>query len=273
MQQLPDMLAEFSSLARGVCGRRVALFLDLDGTLAPIEARPELVELPEPTRALLEDLARLCPVAVVSGRGLDDLRDKVEVRSLYYVADHGFQIRGPVRNRLELEVGREYRPQLEQAAMALRRPLETIEGALVEEKGLSLSVHYRLVPEARRQAVFRVVADVAERFPVLKVTEGKLVYEFRPPGDWNKGKALLWVMERLGLDRPGVSATERSEQKPGFPIAMGDDVTDEDMFAVVEDWGVGVLVGDPGRPTSARYRVADHLEASRLLRALRDLLS
>ena len=124
----------------------------------------------------------------MSGRGLDDLREKVKVPSLYYVADHGFQVRGPVRDPLELELGREYRPQLEQAAAALRRALAAAEGALVEEKGLSLSVHYRLVPEPRRPAVSRAVADVAERFPVLRLTEGKLVYEFRPPGDWNKGR-------------------------------------------------------------------------------------
>lgn len=268
MDPLPHALASISALRLQASGRRIALFLDLDGTLAPIEARPDLVALPAATRDLLEDLALLCPVAVVSGRGLDDLRDKVEVRSLYFVADHGFQILGPVRSRLELEVGREYRPQLQQAAAALRRTTQTIEGALVEEKGLSISVHYRLVPEPRHKTVLRAVADVAERFPVLRVTEGKLVYELRPPGDWNKGKALLWIMEQLGLTREsGAGGT------PGFPIAIGDDLTDEDMFAAVEGWGAGVIVGEPQRPSRASYSVADHLEAARLLEALRDVLA
>jgi trehalose-phosphatase len=266
MGSLPDALAALADIRRQISGRKVALFLDLDGTLAPIAARPDLVEVPAESRRVLESLARVCPVAVVSGRGLDDLRDKVEVRAAYYVADHGFQVRGPVRNRLELEVGREYRPQLEQAAAALRRDLAGIEGALVEEKGLSLSVHYRLVPESRHAAVFRVVADVAERFPVLRVTEGKLVYEFRPPGDWNKGRALLWLMEQLGLrrDAPGAES---------FPVALGDDLTDEDMFAAVEGWGIGVIVGEPGRATRASYQVADHLHAARLLEALLGILT
>ncbi len=241
MEHLRDALAALPDIRRQIAGRKVALFLDLDGTLAPLEARPDLVEVPPATRAILEELARLCPVTVVSGRGLDDLRDKVGVRSLFYAADHGFQILGPVRTRLELEVGREYKPQLEQAAAALRRALETIEGALLEEKGLSLSVHYRLTPEARRAAVLRAVADVAEQFPVLRVTEGKLVYEFRPPDDWHKGKALAWIMEQLGMTS-------------GFPIALGDDLTDEDMFSAVEGWGAGIIVGDPGRPTKASYR-------------------
>jgi trehalose 6-phosphate phosphatase len=186
------------------------------------------------------------------------------VRSVFYVADHGFQVLGPVRQRLELEVGREFRPQLEQAAAALRRALATVEGALVEEKGLSLSVHYRLVPQDRQAAVLRAVADVAERFPVLRVTEGKLVYEFRPPGDWNKGRALVWVMEQLGLGGPGTGE--------GFPIALGDDLTDEDMFSAVEGWGAAVLVGDPGRPTRASYGVADHVGTARFLEGILTLL-
>ena len=95
---LPNALEVLPDIRRRIAGKPIALFLDLDGTLAPIEARPDLVELPASTRILLEDLARRCPVSVVSGRGLDDLRDIVEVRSVYYVADHGFQILGPIRS-------------------------------------------------------------------------------------------------------------------------------------------------------------------------------
>ena len=276
MDELPDALTGLPGIVRQMAGRRPALFLDLDGTLAPIAARPDLVEVPPATRELLERLAPLCPVTVVSGRGLDDLRDKVQVRSLYYAADHGFQILGPVRSRRELVVGGECRPQLELAAAALRRALQTVEGALVEEKGLSLAVHYGQVPEPRQGAVLRAVADVAERFPILRVIEGKLVYEFRPPDAWNKGKALLWIMGQLGLGRGGAQSPggiTGAEPLNGFPIAIGDDLTDEDMFAAVEGWGAGVIVGDPGRPTRATYRVADHLEAARLLESILGVLS
>jgi trehalose 6-phosphate phosphatase len=264
-QSLPHALASLPDILKRMAGRQAALFLDLDGTLAPIAARPDLVELPEPTRTILEDLAHLCPVAVVSGRGLDDLRDIVGMRSVHYVADHGFQILGTLRSGLRLEIGAEYRPQLGQAAARLRRALAPIEGALVEEKGLSLSVHYRLVPESRHAAVLRAVADVAETLPVLRVTEGKLVYEFRPPGDWNKGKALLWLMEQLGLGR--------GKGSEGCPIALGDDLTDEDMFGAVQGWGIAVLVGDAARPSLAGYRLSDHLETAEFLEAIKEWLS
>jgi trehalose-phosphatase len=271
-QSLPDALAALPDIKTRMADRLVALFLDLDGTLAPIEARPDLVELPEPTRGILEDLARRCPVAVVSGRGLDDLRDIVGTRSLHYVADHGFQILGNLRSGIRLEIGSEYRAQLRQAASQLRRALRRIEGALVEEKGLSLSVHYRLVPEERQPAVFRAVADVAEDFPMLRVTEGKLVYEFRPPGDWNKGKALIWLAEQLGLVLPQSSPVD-GDTRLGFPIALGDDLTDEDMFSAVQGWGIGVIVGDASRATLADYRLGDHLEAAAFLKAIGAALS
>ena len=108
---LPNALESLADIQRTIAGKKVALFLDLDGTLAPIEARPDLVELPAPTRTLLEDLAGHCPVSVVSGRGLDDLRDIVGVRSLYYVADHGFQILGPLRSGVRLEIGARVSPR------------------------------------------------------------------------------------------------------------------------------------------------------------------
>jgi trehalose-phosphatase len=270
---LPDALEALPQIRRQAAGRKPVFFLDLDGTLAPIEARPDLVEIPESTRQIITDLARLNPVSVVSGRGLSDLRDKVAVNSVYYVADHGFQILGPLRSGLRLEVGGEYRQQLQQAASQLRLALQTVEGALVEEKGLSLSVHYRLVPEARHASVVRAVADVADSFPDLRVTEGKLVFELRPPGDWNKGTALNWLMEQLGLPRQPAGPGSAVPAGAGLPIALGDDLTDEDMFAAIEGWGMGILVGDPGRPTLAGYRVRDHLEAARLLEAFVVLLA
>jgi trehalose-phosphatase len=266
-RSLPDALASLADIYARMDGRPVALFLDLDGTLAPIEARPDRVELPEPTRKILEQAARGCPVAVVSGRGLDDLREIVGTRSVHYIADHGFEILGTLRSGLRLEIGAEYRPQLRQAASQLRRLLQPIEGALIEEKGLSLSVHYRLVPEARHPAVLRAVADVAESFPMLRVTEGKLLYEFRPPGDWNKGKAVVWLAERLGLGGPPTTPAE-ADARPGFPIALGDDLTDEDMFSAVHGWGIGVIVGDASRPTLADYRLGDHLQAATFIEAI-----
>jgi len=254
---LPLALESMAEIREAIGERRPAFFLDLDGTLAPIVSHPELAEVPIRTRAVLTFVARCYLVCFVSGRGLEDLQHKIGLKSVYYAADHGHRIVGPPGSGVDLEVGSEYRDELEAAALQLGRRLALIKGALVEAKGLSLSVHYRLVEETERPFVGRAVAEVAERFPKLEVTSGKLVHELRPPGGWNKGQAILWVLERLGLGPREVC-----------PVCLGDDLTDEDMFVATAGWGVSAFVGHEERPTRAHYRVRDCDEAASLLLAL-----
>jgi len=120
-----------------------------------------------------------------------------------------------------------------------------------------LSVHYRLVAEEERPLVERTVADVADGFPDLRLTAGKLVREVRPPGVWGKGRAMLWLLDRLGFGPSDIC-----------PLCLGDNLTDEDMFAAAEGWGLCVVVGDPGRPTWAHYRVHDCHEVATLREVL-----
>jgi trehalose 6-phosphate phosphatase len=254
---LPEALGALPEIRRRIDGRSCGFFLDLDGTLAPIAPRPEQLWLPPETRALLDHMARLCLVCVVSGRGLKDLQRKVGLGSVYYAAAHGHRIVGPAGSGIDLEVGGEYREDLDAAAEDLRSSLYPVTGAVVEAKGLSVSVHYRLVAEAKRPDVDRVVAVVASRYPSLRLTGGKLVHELGPPGDWDKGRAMLWLLERLGL---GPDET--------IPICVGDDLTDENMFVAAAGWGISILVGCPERPTVADYRLADYGEVAVFLRAL-----
>jgi trehalose-phosphatase len=256
-RDLPHALESIPEIRESIGEREPAFFLDLDGTLAPLVARPDLAEVPAKTRDVLICLAEHHLVCITSGRGLEDLRRKIRLEPVYYAADHGHRIVGPAGSGIELEIGGEYREELRAAAQELDRLLLEIDGVVVEAKGLSLAVHYRLVNEGERSLVEKAVAKVAEAFPALHLTRGKLVHELRPPGGWNKGRAMLWLLERLELERTDVC-----------PICLGDDLTDEDMFAAAHDWGVSVLVGDPGRPTRADYRLHDCYEARPFLKAL-----
>ncbi len=115
-------------------------------------------------------------------------------------------------------------------------------------------MHYRLVAEGQRPLVERIVHEAAGSAPNLKLTRGKLVHELRPHLPWDKGRAVV-VLGQLRLRREEVC-----------PICAGDDLTDEDMFAAVDRWGLGVIVGDYTRATRARYRLDDPAQVTEFLR-------
>lgn len=253
---LPGGLESLPQIREFIGQRRPAFFVDVDGTLAPVAARPELVELPAATRDILGALAEHHLVCIVSGRGLADLRAKVALPQLYYAADHGHRMSGPPETGIDFEVGPDDRHDLEAAAYELDQRLRRIEGAIVETKGVSLSVHYRLVDENLRPQVAQIVREVAGSVPGFRLTSGKLVHELVPQSDWDKGRAVTWLLRRLRLGN-----------KDTCPICLGDDLTDENMFAAVGDWGVSLVVGDPPFHSQARFSLVDHEEVARFLQA------
>jgi HAD superfamily hydrolase (TIGR01484 family) len=288
---LPSALASWPEIASRLAGRPLALFLDYDGTLSPIAPRPELATLPEETRRLLRRLARRWPVAILSGRAREDVTALVGLPELVYAGSHGFDIEGPAPGRggagLRHEVGgRDTPARIESLAKRLRRDLAGIPGVLVELKRFAVAVHYRLVsPEDLPRveaAVDRALAennaasaggagggsdadgadgaDGASDADGAEAAAGRLrkiyslkVFELRPDVDWDKGKALLWLWDALGLG-PGVVA-----------LCLGDDVTDEDAFAAIEGRGIGILVAAEARPTAAHYLLHDPGEARQFL--------
>lgn len=244
---LPNALDSLVEVKKIIGGRQTAFFLDFDGTMAQIASRPDMVTLPGPVREVLRELAADHVVCVVSGRDLADLRRRVGLAEVYYAGDHGYRVAGPRGSDVELQVGgHQERLALETASYELERRLRSIAGVVVEAKGTSLSVHYRLVAEDLRPLVDKIVREIAESSPRLELTAGKLVHEFRPRLQWNKGRAVLWLLGQLRLHKDEVC-----------PICVGDDLTDEDMFAAVHGWGLTVVVGEHQRATRARYRVDD----------------
>ncbi len=256
---LPHALDGFDEIARRLEGRRLAVFLDYDGTLTPIVERPEDAVLPDAVRATIAELAALCTVAIVSGRDRADVETMVGLDGLVYAGSHGFDIRGPGGLRQEHERAAEFLPLLDGAEALLRRRLDGVAGALVERKRFAIAVHYRRVAEAEVAAVDAAVAEaLTEAGPQLRRTGGKKIYELRPSLPWDKGKAVLWLLRTLGLDGPDV-----------VPIYLGDDETDEDAFAALRDGGgFGILVAAGPQPTAARYVLSDPDQVGALLRRL-----
>jgi trehalose-phosphatase len=204
-------------------------------------------------------------VVIVSGRGREDVAARVALDGLGYVGSHGFDILGPPSTDgagpLRLEVGEGIPEAIERAAGHLHRALDGVAGVLVEPKRFAISVHFRLADESRLPEIERAVDAALASEPGLRKGHGKKLFELRPDLDWDKGKALLWLLDALGLDRPDV-----------LPFYIGDDLTDEDAFRAVRDRGIGVLVAGGPRETAAEYQVRDTGEVVELLERLESAL-
>jgi len=250
---IPSALEHVQAIA-GRSGR-LAVFLDYDGTLTPIVSHPENAWLSDSMRQAVRELSARAPVAILSGRDLDDVRRRVDLEGIIYAGSHGFDIAGP--RGLRKQVAVEYLPNLDMAEKELHELLDGISGARVERKHFSIAAHYRNVQETDVATVKRAVSKVAARHRELRRVDGKKVYELLPDIDWDKGRALVWLLEMLGLERETVR-----------PVYIGDDITDEDAFRALKQSGIGILVSEQSQSTPAHYSLKDPAEVERFLRAL-----
>jgi trehalose 6-phosphate phosphatase len=242
----------------------ILLLSDYDGTLTPIVDKPELATLPQEVKKLLRKLAknRRYTVGIISGRALVDLKSKVDLEGIIYAGNHGLEIEGFGSSFLE-PIAEEMRPFLQMLNQALSATLRGIKGVFVEDKGLTVSVHYRLVDDTEEGKVkdtFRKVTDTLNVMGKIRITQGKKVYEVRPPGDWDKGKAIAWLM---------AECREFRGKGGALPIYLGDDLTDEDGFKTIErSDGISIFVGEGGSQSVARYFLKSPEEVARFLKML-----
>jgi trehalose 6-phosphate phosphatase len=260
IRELPSALEHDHEIRALVRGKRLAVFLDYDGTLTPIADRPQDAILSPSMRRRVRDLAARCMVAVVSGRDAQVVRGFVGLEGLVYAGDHGLDIACPDGRSIRRPEAERHLLSLKAVEHGLRAELDRIEGVVFETKSFSIAAHYRLVAPEAVPAVKKVVEAALAEHAGLRLMPGKKVLEILPAVDWHKGRAVLWLLEALDLDSSDV-----------VPVYVGDDITDEDAFCAIRGRGIGIVVGgeaDGERPTAARYRVGDPDEVGHLLVAL-----
>jgi len=254
------LIKKWPEIADEVRNKYLYLFLDFDGTLTLIRRHPKKVRLSGATaKALKKLLSREnISVAVISGRALRDVRRRVGVSGIVYAGNHGLEARGPGLRHVVPEALKAKRT-ISKIGRELKKRYRSFRGIYIEDKTLTLSVHFRMVDKRRvKQAenIFKSIAGPYSARGRVVITKGKKVWEIRPPVKWDKGKTALHL---LG---------EKQKQIKGriVPFYIGDDRTDEDAFRLLKRRGYTIKVGKGGgRSSFADYYLSDTGEVRRFL--------
>ena len=248
----------------------ILLLIDYDGTLTPIVEKPELANLSPQVKKCLQELAENphITLGIISGRAMGDLRERVDINGIIYAGNHGLEIKGPDITYVN-PLAKKAEPLLHSLCQNISGKLADIKGAIIEDKGLTLSLHYRLVDEAQMGELNRIFCEITRPFAAsgrIKVGEGKKVYEVKPPVDWDKGKAINLIAQKMSLRVK--RGNPKGEAEP-LMIFLGDDVTDYDGFRFVDDsGGISIYVGERGTEPIAQYLLYSPKETYQFLSML-----
>lgn len=245
-----------------ITGERISLFLDFDGTLTPIVSRPEKAFLSYQMKEIVQRLCNIYKVAIVSGREIGDIKERVGITECIYVGNHGLEVEG---NGISFKVkgAVEARSEIVKFLEEIRKVIRdgNIRGAVLEDKKLTASIHYRLLDKRDIEALLSLTRATLKPYlekGLFRIVEGKKVVEVRPNVQWDKGKAVEWLMMQDGF-------------KGSIPIYIGDDETDRDAFRVLKGHGISIAVGP--MLEDADFYLRGQGEVEKFLRWLKSLLS
>ncbi|MBI4359893.1 MAG: trehalose-phosphatase [Candidatus Jacksonbacteria bacterium] len=256
---MKDLFKSLSELSKKLFTAKGCLvMLDFDGTLSPLANTPALAYLPKTNKEILKKISRFAHTAIISGRGLSDIKQKIGIKGLIYAGNHGLEWQiGSEQGKIKL-------PETILRAMALSdKRLNNLRkkypGALLENKGLTLSLHYRLVSSNLTKQLLKEARETLAPFQkqrLMEVYEDKKTLEIRPNLRWNKGYLVKFLRQKLG--------------KQLLTIYIGDSATDEDAFKILRS-GITIKVGK-GRDSEAKYRCHDIKQVNLFLNWLSDKL-
>ncbi|KAG4950924.1 hypothetical protein JHK85_044791 [Glycine max] len=244
-------------------GKQIVVFLDYDGTLSPIVDDPDKAYMSDVMRAAVCEVANCFPTAIVSGRS----KDKLE--NVYYAGSHGMDISTPSGSSkyeeqehqikavdekgnpvVHCHPAIEFLPTIQEIVKVLKENTRRIKGSMIEDNTFCVTVHYRCVKNEEEVGVLKeMVKTIMKAYPDFYISGGRKVMEIRPTVNWDKGRALTYLLDTLGFDN----------FSNVLPMYLGDDRTDEDAFKVIRDIGCGfpIVVSSIAKETEASYSLRD----------------
>lgn len=228
----------------------IVLFLDYDGTLVSFKDRPTEVNTPKKIKKIIRQLIKnpKIIVIIVTGRSLHDIKKLLHIKGLSFIALHGLQIETLGGFKYSWEQANQARLLVKSIKEHLQKEFKTEKGVIIEDKELTIVLHYRLLPVHKRQNVlnkFKKIVSYTDTKKIFEIIKGEKVIEARPKG-WNKGKAIeLFLAKHM-------------KKKNFLSIYIGDDITDEDAFKYLGGKGISIYVSNQSkRRTAAQYWVND----------------
>uniref|UniRef100_A0A2N9I6W0 Trehalose 6-phosphate phosphatase n=1 Tax=Fagus sylvatica TaxID=28930 RepID=A0A2N9I6W0_FAGSY len=238
----PSALDSFEKMKRAANGKQIVVFLDYDGTLSPIVNDPEKAVMTNAMRSAVREVGKHFPTTIISGRSRDKVFKFVQLNNIYYAGSHGMDISTPSSVSLQngdhkyqtraidekgndmvnFSPARDFLPIIQKIKVELEEITENIDGAMVEDNKFCLSVHFRRVKEEEVDKLKEIVELAMKPYEDFRISEGKKVMEIRPKINWDKGRALQYLLDTLGFNN----------LKDVLPMYIGDDKTDEDAFKV-----------------------------------------
>lgn len=256
---------KWSKLSKDLSNKFIFLFLDYDGTISPIADAPNRAVISKQTKGLLQKIA-LRPnrkVAIISGRALEDIKNRIGLKNIIYVGNHGLEVEGPnIEFQYPLAPG--YRSIIRNIDKGLKHGLRGLKGVLIENKSICLSLHYRLAKKKDIPLIKAIFKGATLPYIVsekVKMSSGKKLLEVKPPVNWNKGsvaKSLLAIQKDFLKSKSIIS------------IYIGDDLTDEDAFKALRKKEITIFVGKP-RASLAKYYLKNTSEVIKFLKLIAEV--
>jgi len=258
---MTHLFKKWDNISGKIKNKHVYLFLDFDGTLAAIRRDPAKVRLSREVSDLLNNFVKLqnISIAIVSGRKLSDVKRLAGIKGITYVGNHGLEARGKGIKHIVPGVVKA-KKTLKKISGILKKEYRSLKGVSVEDKDLTLCVHFRRASKNNIEIAQDIFKKVTHPYKIKKkifVTQGKRSWEIRPPIKWDKGKMVMHLLRVKG---------SKGQRVKVFPIYVGDDRTDEDAFRELKRIGCTIkITGNKKERSLAKYYLNNILEVKKFL--------